>query len=73
MPRKRKEDEDKIRRLIAEGLTNVEIHEQTGSSDGYISKLRKGMNPGDVESPASIIQLSDKSQRHLLQMQTIMG
>ncbi len=69
----RKEETDKIRKLINEGLTNVEIHEQTGASDGYISKLKKEMNQGGVDVSPSIIQLSEKSQRYLLLMQTAMG
>jgi len=68
----RKEDADKIRKLIAEGLTNVEIRERTGASESYISKLKKETNLGG-ESSSSIIQLSEKSQRYLLLMQTAMG
>ncbi len=73
MPKKRKEEEDEIKGLIKEGLTNVEIREKKGTSDSYISKLRRGMDQSSVGVTPSIIQLSEKSQRNLLLMQTAMG
>jgi hypothetical protein len=73
MPKMRKEDTERIRKLIGEGLTNVEIHEQTGASESYIGKLKKEMNNGEVHSSPSIIHLSEKSQRNLILMQTAMG
>jgi hypothetical protein len=39
MPKKRKDEEDEIKGLIAKGLTVVEIREKTGASESYIGKL----------------------------------
>jgi hypothetical protein len=73
MPRMRKDEVDKIRALIAEGLTIVEIRERTGASESYIGKLKREMSQSGTGSTPSIIQLSEKSQRYLLLMQTAMG
>jgi len=73
MPIKRKEERDKIKGLIAEGLTVVEIRERTGASESYIGKLKREMSQSGVGSTPSIIQLSEKSQRNLILMQTAMG
>jgi hypothetical protein len=73
MPKKRQADIERIKQLIRDVLTNVEIHEKTDASEGYIGKLRREIDMSSVGAPAPNIQLSKGSMKNLILMQTAMG
>jgi hypothetical protein len=73
MPKKRQADVEKIRQMIREGLTNVEIHEKTKASEGFIGKIRRETDTSTVSTPVQSFQLTKGSQRDLIIMQTAMG
>jgi hypothetical protein len=66
MPKIRQEKVERIKQLIREGLTSVEISEKTGASEGYIGKLRKDTDTSSVGVTAPVIQLSKGSIRSLI-------
>lgn len=58
-------DKDLAKELIKKGLSNKEILEKVGCSNGYITALRKGLG---VKSPNARNKLSEKDREKIIDM-----